>query len=145
MTGEGGNGSARLLVVEDNPIDVRLLRYALAAEKSWNVQLSVAEDGEKAISLLLDGTANPEFVILDLNLPKRNGTEVLKVIRDTEHLRSLPVAILRSSPLDVIRGKVTDAHVEADWYFTKPMSIDEFVALGRTLHHCYTESLRNSN
>lgn len=129
---------AKLLVVEDNPVDVRLLRYALESERTWRVQLSVAEDGEKAISLLLEGP-RPEFVILDLNLPKRNGTEVLKVIRNHESLKSLPVAILSSSPMDVIRGKVTNAHVEADWYFTKPMSIDEFVALGQKLHHCYTQ------
>ncbi len=131
--------AARLLVVEDNPVDVRLLRYALESERTWQVQLSVAEDGEKAISLLLQGP-KPEFVILDLNLPKRNGTEVLRVIRDHDVLKDLPVAILSSSPMDVIRGKVTDAHVEADWYFTKPMSIDEFVALGQKLHHCYNES-----
>lgn len=133
------DSAAKLLVIEDNPVDVRLLRYALDAEKTWNVQLSVADDGEKAISVLLAGP-RPEFVILDLNLPKRSGTEVLNVIRHTDDLRSLPVAILSSSPMDVIRGKVTDAHLEADWYFTKPMSIDEFVALGKRLRVCYDES-----
>jgi DNA-binding response OmpR family regulator len=133
--------AAQLLVVEDNPVDVRLLRYALDAEKTWKVQLSIAEDGEKAISVLLAGP-RPELVILDLNLPKRSGTEVLNVIRHTNELKGLPVAILSSSPMDVIRGRVTDAHLEADWYFTKPMSIDEFVALGRQLHMCYEESRR---
>ena len=135
--------STRVLVVEDNPIDVRLIRYALEQERNWTTDMIVAEDGEKAISLLNEGASprgrsgRPDFVILDLNLPKRDGTEVLQAIRHNQELRHLPVAILSSSPTDIVRGKIMDANVHANWYFTKPMDADSFIALGKTLHDCY--------
>jgi two-component system, chemotaxis family, response regulator Rcp1 len=132
--------STRLLIVEDNPVDVRLLRYALNHE-TWDVETTVADDGEKAITLLLDSSESasrkPDFIILDLNLPKRDGAEVLHVIRNDAALHDLPVAILSSSPMDVIRGRMARANVRADCYFTKPLDVDDFVALGHRLHMCY--------
>jgi two-component system, chemotaxis family, response regulator Rcp1 len=138
--------STNLLLVEDNPIDVRLMRYALQQEQTWATQITVAEDGEKAINLLLAVAAStwelgrPDFVILDLNLPRRDGTEVLQTIRSMKELQDLPVAIVSSSPMDVIRGKVSTANVSANCYFTKPMDVDSFLALGKELHHCYERS-----
>jgi CheY-like chemotaxis protein len=133
--------NTRLLIVEDNPVDVRLLRYALDREKTWDVETVVANDGEKAITLLLNssvpGANKPDFVILDLNLPKRDGAEVLHVIRNDVALQDLPVAILSSSPMDVIKGRMERANVSANCYFTKPMNVDEFIALGHQLHVCY--------
>lgn len=140
------NGSTSLLLVEDNPIDVRLMRYALQQEQTWNTEITVAEDGEKAINLLLAIAASssqsgrPDFVILDLNLPRRDGTEVLQTIRGMKELQDLPVAIVSSSPMDVIRGKVSTANVSANCYFTKPMDVDSFLALGKELHSCYQKS-----
>jgi chemotaxis family two-component system response regulator Rcp1 len=132
--------NTRLLIVEDNPVDVRLLQYALNHE-TWNVETVVADDGEKAITLLLDSSQSengkPDFIILDLNLPKRDGAEVLHVIRNEAKLQDLPVAILSSSPMDVIKGRMARENVRANCYFTKPLDVDEFIALGHRLHVCY--------
>jgi CheY-like chemotaxis protein len=134
--------SVQVLVVEDNPGDARIVRYALAEADSWPVKLTVAEDGEKAIQYLLRKGAyasapRPDLVILDLNLPKYPGTEVLKVIRENSALRHTQVFILSSSPEDVIRNTVHSARVEADGYFTKPPDLDEFIGLGKKIRHCF--------
>ncbi|HEX4772441.1 MAG TPA: response regulator [Bryobacteraceae bacterium] len=132
--------ATRLLIVEDNPVDVRLLRYALD-HQTWDVETTVADDGEKAITLLLHSSeaesGKPDFIILDWNLPKRDGGEVLHVIRNEAALRDLPVAILSSSPMDLIRGRMARVNVRANCYFTKPLDVDDFIALGRRLHVCY--------
>lgn len=141
MTGNT-NPNTRLLIVEDNPVDLRLLQYALHQEETWKLDTQIADDGEKAITMLLASsveTSRPDFIILDLNLPKRDGAEVLHVIRNEERLQRMPVAILSSSPMDVIKGKMARANVRANCYFTKPMNIDEFIALGHQLHVCYRQ------
>ena len=102
----------------------------------------VARDGEKAIALLEDQAADPalrksDFVLLDLNLPRRDGTEVLRMIRSTRVLADLPVAILSSSPGDVIEKRLTTAHVTADAHFTKPGNIEDFLKLGEVLRNWY--------
>jgi DNA-binding response OmpR family regulator len=130
----------RILLVEDNPVDVRLLRYAFEQEGRWHPALTIADDGEKAINLLAATESTPEqpqFVILDLNLPKRDGTEVLQWIRSHDTLATLPVAIVSSSPMDVMRTKVDAARVCANCFFVKPMAVDEFVDLARELRTCF--------
>jgi two-component system, chemotaxis family, response regulator Rcp1 len=127
--------------VEDNPADVRMIRYALAEEKGWATEIVVSSDGEKAIDLLLQKNTfvlaeKPDLVILDLNLPKRDGAEILQIIRTTERLREVPVVVLSSSPEDVILNIIRAAHVEANCYLTKPTDVDQFLALGRTFRHC---------
>ena len=131
-------GPTRVLLVEDNPVDVRLIRFALREEKLWETETMVANDGERAIDFLLqNGNANVDLVILDLNLPKRDGTEVLQVIRSTHEISKLPVIVLSSSPEDVIKAKVRNANVEANCYFTKPVGAKEFLDLGQRLWTCY--------
>jgi CheY-like chemotaxis protein len=132
----------RVLLIEDNPMDVRMLRFALQNERAWNMEMTVAKDGQEGIEILnqkLTAHEAPDFIILDLNLPKRDGTEVLQWIRRTEGMEKVPVAILSSSPLDVMRKKVSGAHVEADGYFVKPMELDFFPKLASDLKHCYEE------
>lgn len=134
--------TTRVLIVEDNPVDVHLVRLALEEERAWPTESVVTADGEKAIDFLLrrgsfSHAERPHLVILDLNLPKRDGTEVLQVIRTTDSLQNLAVAILSSSPKDVIRSKVHHAKVEANCYFTKPVDADAFLALGKALRCCY--------
>ncbi len=128
--------STRVLLMEDNPVDVRLLRYALSKNESWQTELTVADDGEKAVRFLSEQPL-PDFVILDLNLPKLDGPEVLHWIRSTERTRALVVAIVSSSPMDQIRSKVTGARAEANFYFTKPMDVQSFVNLGEALEESY--------
>jgi chemotaxis family two-component system response regulator Rcp1 len=137
MSSADTDGSTRVLLVEDNPMDARLIRYAMQQQEGWEIETVLAEDGEKAINMLLEGASTPDLIVLDLNLPKRDGTEVLQVIRGSEGLKGLPVAVLSSSPMDVIRGKVNGAKVEADCYFTKPMDIDSFVVMAKELRVCY--------
>jgi CheY-like chemotaxis protein len=125
-------------VVEDNPVDAALLRFALQQEATWPVEMIVVEDGEQAISRLLDASeGKPDLVILDLNLPRRDGTEVLQTIRGTPALQHLPVAILSSSPEDVVQDKLTAAGVWADAHFTKSPQLDEFLLFGSILRKWY--------
>lgn len=135
--------STRVLVIEDNPVDVHLMRLAFENEIEWRTVMTVAEDGEKAIDLLAEALAAhaaPDFVVLDLNLPKRDGTEVLQWMRSTDGLEDLPVAIVSSSPMEFIRNKVSGASVEANCYFVKPMDVDDFLGLAKKLHFCYRKS-----
>jgi len=120
----------------------RLGRTFDSSGQGWPVKLTVAEDGEKAIHYLLGKgvyacAPRPDLVILDLNLPKYSGTEVLKVIRESSALRHTRVFILSSSPEDVIRNTVHNARVEADGYFTKPPDLDEFIGLGKKIRRCF--------
>lgn len=136
----------RVLIIEDNPVDAHMVQCALQEELNWTTETTVADDGEKAIELLLQHGSRPigewpDLVILDLNLPKRDGVEVLQVIRTTNGLRSLPVVVLSSSPTDVMKSKFNKMNVEANCYFTKPPDLDEFLALGKRFHCCYTKAL----
>ncbi len=135
----------RVLIVEDNPVDVHMVQWALQQELDWTTETTIADDGEKAIELLLAQSSRatggwPDLVILDLNLPKRDGVEVLQVIRGTNGLRTLPVVVLSSSPMDVMKSKFNKRNVEANCYLTKPPDLDEFLALGKRFHSCYTKA-----
>jgi two-component system, chemotaxis family, response regulator Rcp1 len=136
----------RVLIVEDNPADVLLLRCAITEVGDWPVETTVALDGEQAIVLLrkqaVGGQSSlPDLVILDLNLPRIHGAEVLRIIRTSEALLKLVVVILSSFPHDVILEKVRTLGVEANCYCTKPEDFDRFLVLIRTIHQCY-ESAR---
>lgn len=139
-------GLTHVLIVEDNPMDAYMVKRALQKELSWTTEATVADDGEKAIELLLEHSGGrlrdwPDLVILDLNLPKRDGVEVLQVIRTTDDLRSLPVVVFSSSPMDVMRSKVNKVNVEANCYVTKPSDLDEFLGLGKRFRCCYRQAL----
>ena len=140
----------RVLIVEDNPVDVYMVQCALRKELDWATETTIADDGEKAIQLLLQHSNLPlrewpDLVILDLNLPKRDGVEVLEVIRATNGLRSLPVIVLSSSPMDVMKSKFKTVNVEANCYVTKPPDLDEFLALGKRIRGCYTRALGSAS
>jgi DNA-binding response OmpR family regulator len=105
----------------------------------------VAEDGEKAIHYLLrkeefQSVKSPDLIILDLNLPKRDGSEVLGTIRSDANLSRLPVIILSSSPEDVVRDQVKTTAAKPDWIFTKPVGAPEFLALGRKFRECFRQA-----
>ena len=134
-----------MLVVEDNPVDVRMIRLALHEEKSWPTDVVVAQDGENAVQYLLRqgpyGDVNkPDMLILDLNLPKRHGTEILQIIRTNRELSDLPVVVLSSSPEDIIRDIVTRSHYTADLCLTKPVNVKDYLALGSAFRKCYEEA-----
>jgi len=120
-----------ILLVEDNPGDVRLTQEALAEAKVRN-RLHVVRDGEAAMDFLRrsgeHGAApRPDLVLLDLNLPKLSGMEVLQAMKDEPKLRQIPVVILTTSEAeeDVLRGY----QLQASAYVTKPVDLDRFLGL----------------
>lgn len=126
-----------ILVIEDNPMDVKFLRHVFAHEPGWNPDLIVVEDGEEAIDYLLNpDTPKPDLVVLDLNLPKRDGAEVLTAIRTADHLHGMRVAVFSSSPEDVMRSKLAQANLEADDYINKPIGFEECASLAKRFHQC---------
>jgi CheY-like chemotaxis protein len=132
----------KILVVEDNPLDLRMIRDALQQEATWAIEMEVAEDGEAAIHYLKQrgshlGAAPPDVIVLDLNLPKRDGTEVLQMIRSTDNLRGLPVLIFSSSLEVVVEERVRAANVAPDGYIKKPSDVDDFLAFGGALRRFY--------
>lgn len=137
-----GDVPTRILVVEDNRVDAFMVRYALKGLEDWPVELQFVEDGEQALHFL--GKKNgyteartPDLVILDLNLPKRDGVEVLRIMRDDPVLTSVKVIVLSSSPVDVIEQRVRSVDIEARCCFTKPIGLDEVIELGQRIRQCY--------
>jgi CheY-like chemotaxis protein len=127
----------RILIAEDNAADAYLLRKALCREFS-NCDLQFLSDGDEAFRFLsrLDPYRNaprPDIIVLDLNLPKRDGLELLQLIRNTEDLRDLPVAVLSSAPEDLARPSLENA----DRYIKKPMNLEAFMRIGREVMDCY--------
>ncbi len=124
-----------ILLVEDNPDDVDLTIMALEKSNIFN-KVKVARNGEEALHMLHDNRGEvpnglPAVILLDLNMPKINGLEVLKEIRSNERTRRLPVVILTSSreEQDVIRGY----DLGANSYIRKPVDFDNFVSAVRQL------------
>lgn len=136
--------AARILLVDDNLADVRIIRMALAEAGDWVTQIAVLHDGDDAIAYLQRAAASaqlPDLLVLDLNLPRCPGTEVLRFIQREGAMWQVRVAILSSSPEDVIEREVADAGVKADCCFTKPSNLDAFLALGQELRRCAERSL----
>jgi len=117
-----------ILLVEDNPADVRLAREAMK-QSSIPYSLKVVGNGEEAISYLSErgsdaGTEPPDIIILDLNLPGRGGIEVLKEIKASPDLKRIPVIILTTSNDE---QNIENAYaVHANCYITKPVDFDRF-------------------
>jgi two-component system, chemotaxis family, response regulator Rcp1 len=137
----------KILLVEDNPIDVRMIHYALQEETTWPTEVVVAEDGDRAIQYLtrhnsFAEASKPDMVILDLNLPKRDGTEVLRTIRTAQGLQDLFVIVLSSLPEADSKDTVWRANLSADGYLTKPSEVSEFLTLGSVLRGCYNDRMR---
>jgi two-component system, chemotaxis family, response regulator Rcp1 len=118
----------KILIVEDNPGDVQLIKEHFKSVGE-EFDFTVAKDGEEAINILMekkDGTYvnMPHLIILDLNLPKKNGKEVLKEIRQNESLNTIPVVIFSSSDAE---KDIKDAYsAYANCYIVKPFDFDAF-------------------
>lgn len=118
-----------ILLVEDNPGDVRLTKEALTEAKVHNT-LSVVNDGVQAIEYLrgqngYESATRPDIIFLDLNLPRKSGQEVLAEIKQDESLKSIPVVILTTSSADQDIAKSYACH--ANCYITKPVEMDGFI------------------
>src|SRR5438094_3876380 len=120
-----------ILLVEDNPGDVRLTVEALKEGKVLNT-LSVARDGVEALAFLRKAgkhgdAPRPDLILLDLNLPKKDGREVLAEIKADESLKRIPVVVLTTSQAeqDIIRSY----SLYANCYITKPVDLDQFITV----------------
>jgi DNA-binding response OmpR family regulator len=132
----------RLLIVEDNPSDVVFLRYALESDTSWPTEAEFIEDGEAAIDHVLERQSSPaeempDLIIMDLNLPKRDGIEVIKVIRSCKAWQNVPVVVFSSSPEQVSKVNLGKANLEADCLVTKPFDIEEYLQITQVFRRCY--------
>ena len=130
MTDSDG-ASADILLVEDNPGDVRLTREAFA-ELGLESRLHVVNDGEEALEFVFqrgeyDDAPRPDLVLLDLNLPKVDGLEVLEEIKGDPELRRIPVVVLTGSKAEEDIVESYERHTNA--YLTKPIDPQEFVDL----------------
>lgn len=145
MTSNDGNPRAiDILLVEDNPGDVRLTREVLATSKIRN-RLFVVENGEEAIAALRrEGrycdSPRPDLILLDLNLPRKDGREVLEEIKADPDLATIPVVILTSSQAeeDVLRSY----NLQANCYVTKPLALQEFVKVVKSVEEFWLAIVR---
>ncbi len=120
-----------ILLVEDNPGDVRLTQEALGEAKVRN-NLAVARDGVEALSYLrreppFQDATRPDLVLLDLNLPRKDGREVLSEIKADPELRRLPVVVLTTSAAE--KDVFESYNLHANCYITKPVDLDQFVGI----------------
>ena len=118
-----------ILLVEDNEGDVGLIEEVLEEAKIRNI-LHVAKDGEEAMLFLhcegkFSGSLRPDIILLDLNLPKKDGREVLREVKEDSNLKSIPIVILTTSGAekDIIRAY----ELHANAYVTKPLDFDQFI------------------
>ncbi len=128
-------GPIEILLVEDNPGDVRLTQEILRDGNIRN-NMSVAKDGVDAISFLrrtgdYAGAPRPDIILLDLNLPKKDGREVLAEIKADSNLKQIPVLVLTTSSAEQDIVKSYDLH--ANCYITKPVDLDQFIRVIRSI------------
>ena len=119
----------KILLVEDNPGDVRLTIEALKEGKVLN-ELSVVGDGVAALEFLRkegdrSGAPRPELILLDLNLPRMDGYELLAIIKEDPSLKRIPVVILTTSSADEDILRTYDLH--ANCYIRKPVDLEQFI------------------
>jgi chemotaxis family two-component system response regulator Rcp1 len=124
-----------VLLVEDNPSDVVLIREALKDGRIL-VKLHVAMDGEEALQFLhCEGkyadAPRPDLILLDLNLPKKNGREVLADVKADPELRRVPVIVMTTSKAEQDIHRVYE--LNANCYITKPVELDEFLHVVRSI------------
>jgi CheY-like chemotaxis protein len=137
-----GNTIFRVLLVEDNEADIYLLRQALK-EAALDVELTVIEDGAEALSFARHqgkyaGFPPPDLAVLDMNLPKNGGAEVLEAMRLSKELSKVPVAVMTSSASPAEQLKAKQLGVER--YITKPPDLEDFLQIGHVLREVLIES-----
>lgn len=135
-----GNGEVgrpvNILLVEDNLGDVRLTQEALKEGKVLN-NLSIARDGEEAIDFLrrqgkYANAVRPDLILLDLNMPKKDGRAVLTDIKNDEELRDIPVVVLTTSVAEQDILKAYNLH--ANCYITKPVDLGQFIEVVKSIN-----------
>lgn len=126
-----------ILLVEDNPGDVRLTQEALK-ESKINNNLIIAGDGVEAWDYLTKNVAGsdailPDVIFLDLNMPRMDGRELLAKLKNHEHLRQIPIVVLTTSQAE--EDILQSYNLHANCYVTKPVGLNEFVEVVRSIEH----------
>ena len=132
-----------ILLVEDNPGDVRLTRELLAEGKVMN-RVTVASDGEAAMAVLRGGAGTPplrpDLILLDLNLPKKGGHEVLAEIKQDPELRAIPVVVLTTSEAE--KDVVRSYSLHANSYVVKPVDLERFVEIVKSIENFWLAAVK---
>jgi CheY-like chemotaxis protein len=144
MTPKPAGRPIEVLLVEDDPGDVLLIREAFDFNKVHN-NLNVVNDGEQALAYLKNqgryaGANRPDLVLLDLNLPRKDGREVLAEVKADEDLRTIPVVVLTTSEAEEDVLKSYQLHANA--YVTKPVDFERFVAIVRQIDDFFVSVVR---
>lgn len=126
-----------ILLVEDNPGDVELTQEAFLESKVQN-RVHVARDGDEALDFLyargkFAGAPRPDVILLDLNMPRRNGQEVLAIIKNDENMKHIPIVILTSSEAE--RDILESYRLHANSYIVKPVNLEKFLTVVREVEH----------
>jgi chemotaxis family two-component system response regulator Rcp1 len=137
-------GAIDILLVEDNPGDVRLTQEALKEAKVSN-RLCVVEDGVAAMEFLRKegsyaSAPRPDLILLDLNLPRKDGREVLEEIKQDPGLMRIPVVVLTTSRAEEDILRTYDLH--ANCYVTKPVDLDQFITIVKSIEDFWLTIVR---
>ena len=124
-----------ILLVEDNPADIRLTQEAFKETRIPN-KLHIVRDGAEALAFLQQqnryaNAPRPDLILLDLNLPKKDGREVLAIIKQSPELKRIPVVVLTTSKTEEDINQTYEHH--ANCYITKPADLDEFLNVIKTI------------
>ncbi len=144
MTSPGLCKRMNILSVEDNPGDVRLIKESIRGGKAANC-LHVVQDGMEALLFLhcegkFADVPRPDLILLDLNLPKKDGREVLAEIKADEQLRKIPVVVLTTSQAD---EDILKAYgLNANCYVTKPMDLEDFMRVVKSIEEFWLTIVR---
>jgi len=138
------NDKPRILLVEDNPGDIRLTKEALK-ESKLEILMDVVSDGEEALDFLMQrnkyiNAIRPHIILLDLNLPKKNGIEVLKEIKVHDSLKKIPVIVLTTSDAHHDITKAYSAY--ANCYVLKPVDFDDFAGVIQLIEHFWFNTVK---
>ena len=133
-----------ILLVEDNPGDVRLAQEALKESKVRN-KLFVVEDGVEAMTFLrrqgkYKDAPRPDLILLDLNLPRKSGREVLTEVKTDENLKRIPVVVLTVSKAEEDIARCYDHH--ANCYITKPLDFSQFIEVTKSIEDFWLNIVR---
>lgn len=133
-----------ILLVEDNEGDVGLIEEVLEETKIRNI-LHIAKDGAEAMLFLrgegvFSGSPRPDIILLDLNLPKMDGREVLEEVKEDNNLKSIPIVILTTSGAEKDIHRAYELHANA--YITKPLDFDQFISVIESIARFWLEIVR---
>ena len=133
-----------VLIVDDDAGDVLMIEEALTANSVLS-QLHVVADGIEALAFLRreephTEAPRPQLILLDLNMPRMDGREVLAAVKGDEELRSIPVVVLTSSALD--EDVLRSYELRANAFVTKPLDLDEFTAIVQRIERFYGQTVR---